>query len=52
MSACEMAKGAGSTGAAIEGSISRRMSHSRNYCRSRRSAARKPAWKNRSAAAG
>ena len=52
MSALEMAKRFGSTGAASGGSPTRRRSHSRNSCRSSRSAARQPAWKNRSRCAG
>jgi hypothetical protein len=52
MSALEMAKLAGSTVAASGGSLTRRRSHSRNSRRSSRSAARKPAWKNRSRCAG
>ena len=52
MSACEIAKRAGSTGAASGGSPIRRRSQARNSCRSRRSAAFSPAWKNRSRCCG
>ena len=47
MSVFEMAKLAGSTGAASGGSISRRRSQARSSCRSRRSAARRNASANR-----
>ena len=52
MSALEIAKLAGSTGAASGGSVRRRRSQSRNSCRSRRNAAFKPDRKNRSRCAG